>query len=287
MNIDVNGVCFGYSDLEILKDLWVEFDGPQFISILGPNGVGKSTFINCICKILSSQKGVIRINGDNVEDLNVKQLSKELAYVPYAVHSSFPLTVADTVLMGRNPHSGMRTTDDDLRKVYGVLKRLGIEDLALRQFNELSAGQHQKVVLARGLVQEPNILLLDEPTANLDIKHQMNVSALLREISRERNMLIIMICHDINIAAKYSDNIVLMYKGSIHSVGTPEEVITSENLREVYGVDSTVIEANGRPHAILNHTLEDESDGQWEHPFTESNSPVLSWNPGQGESDER
>ena len=128
---------------------------------------------------------------------------------------------------------------------------MGIEDLAKRQFNELSAGQHQKAMLARGLVQEPQILLLDEPTANLDVRHQLGVTKLLRDLAHERNMLIVMICHDLNIASKYADSILMMKDGTIFAAGTSQEVITKENIETVYDVRCTVIDDEGRPHVIL------------------------------------
>lgn len=128
---------------------------------------------------------------------------------------------------------------------------MGIEDLAMRPFNELSAGQHQKVMLARGFAQRPKVLLLDEPTSNLDVKHQLEVTRLLKKLSREQGILIIMISHDINIAAKYSDIVFMMHEGGIYASGTPKEVITEENLQVVYGVRSKVIDFNGNPHVIL------------------------------------
>ena len=127
----------------------------------------------------------------------------------------------------------------------------------MRRFNELSAGQHQRVMLARGIVQEPRILLLDEPTSNLDIKHQMDVSALLKEISDAKGTMVLMISHDINMAAKYSDRIILMHRGRIFAAGSPDEVITVENLREVYGVNSRIIDDMGRPHVMLESTMRD------------------------------
>ena len=127
----------------------------------------------------------------------------------------------------------------------------------MRYFNELSAGQHQKVMLARGLVQQPEILLLDEPTSNLDIKHQMSISCLLRKLSHDEGLLVIMICHDLNLAAKYSDSIIMMHEGRIFDVGTPRDVITVDNIKSVYDTDSIVIEDGNSPHVILiDHSLE-------------------------------
>ncbi len=136
----------------------------------------------------------------------------------------------------------------------------GISHLAMRAFNELSAGQHQKVMLARGLVQQPEILLLDEPTSNLDVRHQLDVTKMLRRLSRENNILIIMISHDINIAAKYSDKIILMHEGTIFDAGTPDEVITVENLRTVYGVTAEIISDGDAPHVILKDAIPMDED---------------------------
>ena len=132
-----------------------------------------------------------------------------------------------------------------------MLERLEISDLAMRFFNELSAGQHQKVMLARGLVQEPDVILLDEPTSNLDIRHQLGISRMLRELSRTDDILVIMISHDLNIAARYSDNIILMHNGGIYAAGSPKEVLTEENIRTVYGVESKIIDDEGRPYIVV------------------------------------
>ncbi|MBO4797641.1 MAG: ABC transporter ATP-binding protein [Candidatus Methanomethylophilaceae archaeon] len=271
----VNGVGFSYSSVPVLDDIWLDLDGPQLVSVLGPNGVGKSTLINCMCKILSPSRGAILVGGRDVAGIPPKEMAKIMGYVPYSSGSSFPMNVVDAVLMGRHPYSKWKTDDEDIRKVYDALCRLEIEHLAMRQFNELSAGQHQKVVLARGLVQEPEILLLDEPTSNLDIRHQMDVTKLLRSLSREKNMLTVMISHDINIAAKYSDNIILMYRGGIYAAGSPWDVITEENIGRVYGVDCTIIDSGGRPHVILNHSVK-YSEDDWKSDLSEETMPRLS-----------
>lgn len=260
MFIRVEGLEFSYDSTPVLKDIDLELEGPGFVSILGPNGVGKSTFIHCINRILKPTGGAVFIDDKDVADIPSKELAKTVGYVPYSSNDAFPLTVVDTVLMGRHPHSSWRSLRTDLDIVYDTLNMLGIGDLAMRKFNELSAGQHQKVALARGLVQEPRILLLDEPTSNLDVKHQLDVSELLRNLSIDKGILVIMICHDINIAAKFSDKIILMRDGTIFSVGTPEEVITEENLREVYDVESRIIDDEGRPHVILKRSVRPRSD---------------------------
>ncbi len=255
MQLCIDNVEFGYSSAPVLKDVSVRLEGPKFVSILGPNGVGKSTLIHCINKILEPRGGAVMIDGRDVKDFTVKEMAKEVGYVPYSANDSFPLTVVDTVLMGRHPHAKWGSLDRDLTIVYDTLKMLGISHLAMRPFSELSAGQHQKVMLARGLVQESKILLLDEPTSNLDIRHQLDVTRMLKELTMRKGILTIMISHDISITAKFADEIILMHDGGIFAVGAPEEVITEENLSTVYGVKARIIDDDGRPHVILKDAI--------------------------------
>ncbi len=257
MYLKINNVQFEYTSVPVLKDICLDVDGAQFVSILGPNGVGKSTLIHCINKILTPTAGVVTLDGNDVKETPLKELAKQVGYVPYTSSDTFPLTVVDTVLMGRHPHSKWKSLSEDLDIVYDTLKLMGIEDLAMRPFNELSAGQRQKVMLSRGLVQEPQILLLDEPTSNLDVRHQLEVTKILLDLSRSKNITVIMISHDLNIAAKYADNLILMHEGSIFSVGKPYDVLTEENLKVVYGVDSTIIADDDRPHVILRDSIAD------------------------------
>lgn len=263
MQIKIDDIEFSYSSVPVLNDITLDIDGPGFVSILGPNGVGKSTLIHCINKILEPTSGSVMIDGKDVKEISIKELAKEIGYVPYSANDSFPLTVVDTVMMGRHPHAKWNTLDHDLDVVYDTLRMLGISHLAMRQFNELSAGQHQKVMLARGLVQEPKILLLDEPTSNLDIRHQLDVTKMLKRLSVEKGILIIMISHDINIAAKYADQVILMFQGKVYDVGTPTDVITESNLKTVYGVESKIVMDDDRPHVILKDAL----------PMTDSDNP--------------
>lgn len=251
MQIKIEDLEFGYSSTPVLNDITLDLSGPKFVSIMGPNGVGKSTLIHCINKILTPTSGTVMLDGRDVKDIKIKDMAKQVGYVPYSANDTFPLTVVDTVLMGRHPHSKWKSLDSDLDIVYDTLKMLGISHLAMRNFNELSAGQHQKVMLARGLVQEPKVLLLDEPTSNLDVRHQLDVTKMLKRLSAEKGILIIMISHDINIAAKFSDEVIMMHQGRIYDVGTPEQVINEENLKAVYGVESRIVDDDGRPHVIL------------------------------------
>ena len=251
MRIKIDGMEFGYSSVPVLKDIVLDLEGPQFVTIIGPNGVGKSTLIHCMNKVLKPSKGTVLVNDQDVSDMKLRDIAKIIGYVPYTSSDTFPLSVVDTVLMGRSPHTGWKPKEADLNIVYNVLKLLDIDDLAMRPFNELSAGQHQRVMLARGLAQDPQILLLDEPTSNLDIRHQLEVTRLLRDLSRTQDLLVVMISHDINISAKFSDRMILLKGGTIFATGTPDEVITEDNIREAYGVESEVIRYEGHPHVIL------------------------------------
>ena len=269
-NIDIQNLSFSYSGSKnmglIFSDISLNIEGSQLISILGPNGVGKSTFIHCLNKILAPTDGCVCINNMDIKNISVKQLSRYTGYVPYTSSDNFPLSVTDTILMGRHPHSKWGSLDEDLRIVHESMKLIGIEDLADRNFNELSAGQHQKVMLARGLAQEPRIMFLDEPTSNLDVKYQLEITKMLRRLSREKNMLVIMISHDINIAAKYSDNIIMMHDGGIFALRKPVDVITAENIKHVYDVDAKVIMDEGRPHIVMIDT--DETDYENDHEYS-------------------
>ena len=256
MFVKIDDLSFNYPGVDVLRDITFDMDKPELVGILGPNGVGKSTLIHCMDRILQPTKGAVLIDDRSVKDINLKELAKIMGYVPCVSAEAFPMTVLDTILVGRHPHNDWRLKKKDFDVVEEAMQIMGISDLALRHFNELSAGQKQKVMLARGLVQEPNVLLLDEPTANLDIKHQYGVSKMLRSISRTKNVLVIMICHDLNIAAKYCDRIMLLSNKTIYAAGTPQEVITAENVKTVYGVDCEVIQTDGVPHVIVKDSEE-------------------------------
>lgn len=250
--VSIDDLYYSYSEeAVILKGISMNIREPQLVSIIGPNGVGKSTLIHCMNKILSPVAGTVMIDGKAVKDYEIKELARKVGYVPYTSSDTFPMTVVDTILMGRNPHRKQSTLKNDLAIAREVMEMMDISHLAMRPFNELSAGQHQRVMLARGLAQEPEILLLDEPTANLDIKHQMDVIRLLKELSVKKGLMVIMISHDLNIAAKYSDNVIMMSKGQIYAVGRPADVITADNIREVYGVESEILLSDGRPFMMV------------------------------------
>lgn len=250
VEIKTEGLGVSYGEFRVWKDIDLTINEPGLVSILGPNGVGKSTFMYCINKILAPTEGRVLLDGVDVTAMDYKEIAKNIAYVPQSSNETFSMTVMDTVLMGRYPHSGYATTERDMRIAANCISMLNINDLAMRNFDELSAGQHQKVMIARGLAQEPQILMLDEPTSNLDIYHQIYVMKLLRDIARRRDITILVICHDLNVASRFSDRLILLSEGKVFADGPSEKVITKENIEEVYKVQVDVTEVDGRPYVI-------------------------------------
>lgn len=252
MKLIVKDLEFCYASRTILDKISLELRPSEMLGIIGPNGSGKSTLIQCIDGLLKPKTGCILLDGNDIKNISRKEMAKSVGYTPQTTSRSFfPSTVLDTVLMGKRPHLGWRSSNKDVKNVIQVLRLMGIEDLAMRDINEMSGGQQQKVLIARALAQEPSILLLDEPTSNLDIKHQLEVIEIIREKVMERNISAIMAVHDLNLASKYTDRIIMMKDGKIFDTGTPESVLTPENIRSVYGVVAEVINNNGgSPHII-------------------------------------
>lgn len=255
MLMNVEEISFNYGTTEILRNVKFDLNEPNLTCIIGPNGVGKTTLARCVNRLLRPKCGKVVLSGVDTKDMTLRELAIHMGYVPNASGDTFPMSVVDTVLMGRHPRGGWTPSDKDLQIVEDTIKIMGLEEYAMRDFNELSAGQHQKVMIARGLAQEPEVLILDEPTSNLDVRHQIEVMELLHDLSREKKILVLMVCHDLNITARYADRIIMMYDGGVFSDGTAKEVMTEENIMKVYGVRTKVIDVEGRPHVILLSTV--------------------------------
>lgn len=240
MAIEIKNIEFAYKKELVLKNLSTSINHCDFVAFVGPNGSGKSTLIRCIDGILNPQKGEILIDGKNSRKIDREDLAKIVAYVPQSEGARISATVYDTVLMGRKPHIGWNPVKKDYETVERVLKILDLESIALEYINELSGGQRQRVFIARALAQEPKILLLDEPTANLDLKHTLEVLKLLKELSSQQITIIIAI-HDLNLAVKYCNKIVMLNRGEIFAEGG-KEIVTTENINKLYGVEVKLIE---------------------------------------------
>lgn len=261
MRIELKDVGFSYNKQErVLNNISFTIEDAGLVCIIGPNGVGKSTVIKCINKLLKPDSGSVTIDGNNVSEMSYKEISEYIGYVPVASNDYFPMTVIETVMMGRHPKQKLTArTKEDFDAVFDILELLHIEHLAMKNFGELSAGQHQRVAIARGLAQDPKILMLDEPTANLDARYQMMVTRMLRDLAHEKGICVLMISHDLNIASRFADNVILMaHPGIVYRMGCPTDVITSENIRYAYGVDCEITNVRGRPHVILLDELSDD-----------------------------
>jgi len=251
VHIQAEDLGVSYGDTLVWENINLEIDEPGLVSILGPNGVGKSTFMYTINKILEPTKGRVLLDGKDVMEMTFKDIAKKVAYVPQASGETFAMTVMDTVLMGRYPHSGYTVTQEDLEIAADCLQKMNMGNYAMRMFNELSAGQHQRVMIARGLAQEPELLMLDEPTSNLDIYHQIHTMRLLRDIAHQKGIVVLIICHDLNIASRFSDRVIMFSKGTVHSDGPAEKVLTAQTIQDVYNVKAEIVPVDGRPYVIF------------------------------------
>jgi len=250
VKLSVKNLRFSYNSTEVLRDLSLDVGDGQIVSIIGPNGSGKSTLIKCFDRILDPSAGEISVDRADISKMDRMELARTIAYVPQSSQRVFPNTVFDVILMGRRPYLGWHGGAMDEEKVWEVLQLLGIEYLALSAFTELSGGQQQKVLIARALVQETGVILLDEPTSNLDIWHQIDVMEIIKALVRKRDLTAIIAIHDLNIAARYSDTIVMMKKGRIIAAGKPDAVLNGENLASVYGIQASIRLFEDIPYVI-------------------------------------
>ena len=252
MKLSVRDLDFSYGGRKVLDGISFDVEDNGIVSILGPNGVGKTTLLRCLCNLHRPQSGRIEVDGTDVLTLSGRDLAKHIGYVP---QSSKPVrtTVFDTALIGRRPYMEWGVTKRDLEITADVLEALGLSDLSMRYADEISGGEYQKVQIARAMVQEPEILILDEPTNNLDIANQhVTMHAILNAVS-SRGMCTIMTMHDINLAVHYSDRFLFIKDGRVWAYGGPE-IITEELVHDVYGIDSDVITHKGMPF-VIPHTF--------------------------------
>ena len=250
MKLKVKNVEFGYNSTLVLEGVSMDLDSSEIIGIVGPNGAGKSTLIRCIDRILTPRGGTILLDENDISNMTRMEIAKRMGYVPQTTTRVFPATVFDTILMGRRPHLGWKSSEEDVDKVLEILELLGIMEFAMRDFNEISGGQQQKVLIARALAQEADILLLDEPTSNLDIRHQLEVMEIMTNIVHKKKISAVMAIHDLNLAARYTTRILMLNGGRIFAAGNPESVLTEENIRRAYGVEALVKSDGKRPYII-------------------------------------
>ena len=236
---------FAYNSRPVLRRISATIRPGRLTAIIGPNGSGKSTLLRCLNRILKPAQGSLHIDGRALSELTIRELARRIGYAPQNGFHNGSVTVAEVVLLGRRPHLRFRVGPEDRARVREALAELGITDLAGRGFDQLSGGEKQKALLARALAQETRFLLLDEPTSNLDPRHQLEVLNLLTKLKNDRRMGLAVVLHDLNLAARYADDMVLLHQGRAAARGAPEEVLTPDNLARVYGVEA-VIDRDGR-----------------------------------------
>ena len=243
MILDVDGVAFTYRSSPVIQDITFDLRPHQVLAILGPNGVGKTTLLKCMNTILRPKAGSVLIEGTDLLTADRMEVARKVGYVPQRCEAG-RMTVFDAVLLGRRPHIGWDVSEKDIRIVEAAVRMLNLEDLALRYIDEMSGGELQKVSIARALVQEPRVLLLDEPTSSLDLKNQPDILGIFRQVTTEHDVAAVMTMHDLNMALRYADRFILLKDGVIHAAGGPG-VVTAEVIEAVYGVPVTVERYNG------------------------------------------
>jgi len=245
---DVEGIRFSYGEPSTGSQSWI-LDGLSFsvgageiVGVIGPNGSGKTSLLKLLVKILRPQSGSVRLFGQELDRLPQSSVARLAALVPQDTFQIFPFTIAETVLMGRFPHRRQRGPvigggwegPDDIRAAQQAMEETDVLHVAHRLINEVSGGERQRAIIARALTQEPRVLLLDEPTAHLDLNHQLDICAILRRLKEQRGLSVILVSHDLNLASQYCDRLLLLKEGRILRIGTPTEVIRADVLEAVY-----------------------------------------------------
>ncbi|MFZ1745405.1 MAG: ABC transporter ATP-binding protein [Nitrospirales bacterium] len=239
-------VTFGYDirfrdhSESVLKSVSCSIDSGKILGILGPNGSGKSTLLKLLARVLCPRSGTVELFGDPLSRLSQVEVARQVALVPQETLQIFPFTLAEMVLMGRFPHhqgyGGWHWEDaDDWRIAYQAMEDLDVVHLGSRLVTDVSGGERQRAVIARALTQVPQVLLLDEPTAFLDLHHQLDIARILRRLNRERGLTVILVSHDLNLASQYCDQLMMLHHGNIMEVGSPCDVLRPDLLESIYG----------------------------------------------------
>ncbi len=255
--LNAAGLTFGYSPGQpVLRGVDIAAHPGKLLCLLGPNGSGKTTALRCLLGQLTCDSGEIRLAGKALADYRAKELARMLAYVPQSPNSAFAFTSRQLVLMGRLPHTGvLGVTSKDDRKVADLaMEMTDSTAFADRTLSELSGGEAQRVMIARALAQQPRVLLLDEPTSHLDIRHQMTIYRMMGRLAHDWGIAVVCVSHDVNMAGRFADQLVLMKSGQVLAYGPPADVIRQDVLSSAYDVDIELIDSPGQDMPIVRAT---------------------------------
>lgn len=252
--LTLNNIHFAYDDKTLIDNLSLEIQAGKLTVILGPNGSGKTTLIKLMSKVLTAQSGQVAMYGQDMTQMIQKNISQTLAIVPQNTAVEFEFSVEEIVAMGRYPHLKRfaKEGQNDQRIIENAMKSTDVYRLKDRAITALSGGEVQRVIIARALAQEPKILILDEPISHLDIQHQLDLLQLVKSLSVNHQMTVVMILHDLNYAMSFADQVILMHDGAIAAQGQPTEVLTATQIKHVYGVDTCIVK---HPTTGKNHIL--------------------------------
>ncbi len=242
MEVAVEDVCKEYGAVRALDAISFSLGKGEIVALVGPNGSGKSTLIKTIVPVFDPTGGSITLDGREIREIDPVELATMIGYVPQQFTYTLYSSVFETVLLGRRRHIKWSVSDEELSRVQHSLDALGMGEMAGKNMDELSGGERQKVFIARALAQDPLLYLFDEPTSALDIRYQIEVMETMRTITWERGAGMIIAVHDLNIAYRYADMVVVLNRGKMVGYGKPERVLTPECIRTVYGVDSFTVE---------------------------------------------
>lgn len=255
IELEMQSVSLGYYRKSVLKDITLKAAPGELVGLIGPNGSGKSTIIKALSRIIHPYSGKIMLDGQDIVSIPRRELACLVGVVPQMPLLPSTFTAFEIVLMGRNPHLGLFQSEGprDWAIAWQAMEKTTTQALASRRVNELSGGEIQCLLIARVLVQETKAILLDEPTANLDIGRQVEILDLIKNLCIENNLTVLAALHDLNLAVQYCDRLFLINQGHIHAEGTPVEVITDRNIKQVYGAENCVYAhpVNGLPTVLL------------------------------------
>lgn len=234
--LEVKDLKSGYAERVVLQRVSFSVERAEFIGIIGPNGAGKTTLLKSLTHIIRPIEGMVRLEGKDIHQMGSLQIAKKFAMVGQDLMSIFSFTVNEIVLMGRTPHIGIfgHEKKQDLRIVRDILQLTDLEDFKDRPIDELSAGERQRVLIAKALAQQPEVLLLDEPTAHLDIGYQIEILDLVKSLKQKQQLTVVCVLHDLNLASQYCDRILLLNKGMAAGFASPQEILKFETIEKVF-----------------------------------------------------